>query len=85
VAAEKLDKKDAAILDHAAELARTVEHVLRLVVGRNTRWLPAAEHPRQAIETLTAQILHREFPDGLEHELLRTFAEVRNIYERVVT
>jgi len=84
VAAEKLDKKDAAILDHAAELARTVEHVLRLVVGRNTRWLPAAEHPRQAIETLTAQILHREFPDGLEHELLRTFAEVRNIYERVV-
>ncbi|PYV66033.1 MAG: hypothetical protein DMG95_00040 [Acidobacteria bacterium] len=84
VAAEKLDKKDAAILDHAAELARTVEHVLRLVVGRNNRWLPAAEHPRQAIETLTAQILHREFPDGLEHELLRTFAEVRNIYERVV-
>ena len=42
VAAEKLDKKDAAILDHAAELARTVEHVLRLVVGRNNRWLPAA-------------------------------------------
>jgi len=84
VAAEKLDKKDAAVLDHAAELARTVEHVLRLVVGRNTRWLPAAEHPRQAIETLTAQILHREFPDGLEHELLRTFAEVRNIYEHVV-
>jgi glutamate-ammonia-ligase adenylyltransferase len=84
VAAEKLEKKDAAILDHAAELARTVEHVLRLVVGRNTRWLPAAEHPRQAIETLTAQILHREFSDGLEHELLRTFAEVRNIYERVV-
>ena len=84
VAVEKLDKKDAAMLDHAAELARTVEHVLRLVVGRNTRWLPAAEHPRQAIETLTAQILHREFPDGLEHELLRTFAEVRNIYDQVV-
>ena len=84
VAAEKLDKKDAAMLDHAAELARTVEHVLRLVVGRNTRWLPAAEHPRQAIEALTAQILHREFPDGLEHELLRTFAEVRNIYDQVV-
>jgi len=84
VAVEKLDKKDAAMLDHASELARTVEHVLRLVVGRNTRWLPAAEHPRQAIETLTAQILHREFPDGLEHELLRTFAEGRNIYDQVV-
>jgi len=83
-AAEKLDKKDAAVLDHAAELARTVEHILRLVMGRNTRWLPAAEHPRHAIEKLTAQILHREFPDGLEHELLRSFGEVRKIYERVL-
>ena len=49
-----MDKKDAAILDHAAELARTVEHLLRLVIGRNTRWLPAAEHARQAIEKLDA-------------------------------
>ena len=82
--AEKLDKKDAAVLDHAAELARTVEHVLRLVIGRNSRWLPAAEHPRHAIEDLTSQVLRREFADGLEQELLRTFAEVRAIYERVV-
>jgi glutamate-ammonia-ligase adenylyltransferase len=79
-----LEKQDAATLDHAAELCRTVEHVLRLVIGRNTRWLPASEHPRQAAETLTAQILRREFPDGVEHELLRTFAEVRTIYDRVV-
>jgi glutamate-ammonia-ligase adenylyltransferase len=83
-AAEKLDKKDAAILDHSAELARTVEHLLRLVIGRNTRWLPAAEHARQAIEKLASQILHRDFPEGLEQELLRTFAEVRTIYDRVV-
>ena len=82
--AERLDKKDAAILDHAAELARTVEHLLRLVIGRNTRWLPAAEHARQAIEKLASQILRREFPEGLEQELLRTFAEVRTIYDRVV-
>ncbi|PYV55507.1 MAG: hypothetical protein DMG98_15340 [Acidobacteria bacterium] len=82
--AERLDKKDAAILDHAAELARTVEHLLRLVIGRNTRWLPAAEHARQAIEKLASQILRREFPEGLEQELLRTFAEVRTIYDLVV-
>jgi glutamate-ammonia-ligase adenylyltransferase len=80
-----LDKKDAAILDHAAELCRTVEHALRLVIGRNTRWLPAAEHARQSVENLTSQVLHREFPDGLEQELLRTFAEVRGIYDRVVS
>ena len=83
-AAGKLKKRDAAVLDHAAELCRTVEHVLRLVIGRNARWLPAAEHARHAAETLAAQVLRREFPDGLEQELLRTFAEVRSIYERVV-
>jgi [glutamine synthetase] adenylyltransferase / [glutamine synthetase]-adenylyl-L-tyrosine phosphorylase len=79
-----LDKKDAAVLDHAGELCRTVEHALRLVIGRNTRWLPAAEHPRQSIEKVTAQILKREFPNGLEHELLATFATVRAIYDRVI-
>lgn len=79
-----LDKKDAAVLDHAAEFCRTVEHVLRLVIGRNTRWLPAAEHPRSAVEELTSQVLRREFAGGLEQELLRTFAEVRGIYERVI-
>jgi glutamine synthetase adenylyltransferase len=79
-----LDKKDAAILDHAAELCRTVEHVLRLVVGRNTRWLPAAEQARNAIEKLTSQILRRDSPDGLEQDLLRTFAQARDIYNRVI-
>ncbi len=79
-----LDTRDAALLDHAAELCRTVEHVLRLVTGRNGRWLPSAEHARYAVEKLAAQILRREFPEGLEQELLRTFSEVREIYERVV-
>ena len=79
-----LTKHDAARLDHAAEFFRTVEHVVRLVVARNTRWLPAGEHARAAVEKLTAAILRREFPDGLEHELVRSFSEVRAIYERVV-
>lgn len=79
-----LQKKDAAILDHAAELCRTVEHVLRLVIGRNARWLPAAEHARHSVETLTSQVLHREFHNGLEEELLSTFAQVRGIYDRVM-
>src|SRR5207237_7292717 len=79
-----LEKKDAAVLDHAAELCRTVEHVLRLVVRRNTRWLPASEHARQSVENLTSQVLRRDFPDGLEQELLRTFSQVREIYDRVV-
>ncbi|MBV9623285.1 MAG: hypothetical protein JOZ14_04825 [Acidobacteria bacterium] len=79
-----LEKRDAAALDHAAELCRTVEHVLRLVVGRKTRWLPAAEHARHATETLTSAILRRQFPQGLEQELLGTFSEVRGIYDHVI-
>lgn len=79
-----LEKRDAALLDHAAELCRTAEHVLRLVTGRNGRWLPSAEHARQAVEKLASQILRRDFLDGLEHELLRTFAEVRSIYDCLV-
>lgn len=79
-----IDKKDAATLDHASELARTVEHVLRVVIGRHVRWLPSAAHPRRACETLASQILHREFPNGLEQELFRTFAEVRKIYDQLI-
>jgi hypothetical protein len=78
-----LDKSDAGVLDHAAELVRTVEHVARLVVGRAGKWLPATEHGRRVTERLTGQILEREFPDGLESELDRTFAKVRAIYRRV--
>jgi glutamate-ammonia-ligase adenylyltransferase len=79
-----VNKKDAATLDHAAELARTVEHVLRVVIGRNARWLPSAAHSRRACETLASEILHQDFPNGLERELLSTFSNVRQIYDRVL-
>jgi glutamate-ammonia-ligase adenylyltransferase len=82
-AAGLLNKSDAALLDHAAELLRTVEHVSRLVVGRVGKWLPATEHGRHVTEKLTGQILRQEFPDGVESELTRKFAQVRAIYEQV--
>lgn len=83
-AAGVLEKREAAVLDHAAEFFRTVEHVVRLVTGRNGRWIPSAEHTRHAVETLTSQILHQEFAGGVENELLRTFVQVREIYERTL-
>jgi glutamate-ammonia-ligase adenylyltransferase len=83
VSAGRLDKSDAATLDHAAELLRTAEHVSRLVVGRPGKWLPATEHGRHVTEKLTAKILSREFPDGMENELARTLGTVRTIYEKV--
>jgi len=82
-AAGLLGKSEAATLDHAAELLRTVEHFSRLVAGRADNWLPATEHGRKVTEELTAKVLGREFPDGLENELARTSAMVRNIYNRI--
>jgi glutamine synthetase adenylyltransferase len=79
-----LQKSDAAALDHAAELLRTVEHMVRLAIGRARKWLPATEHAQRVTEKLTSQILRREFPQGLEAELEKTCAGVRTIYERVL-
>ncbi|HKT69499.1 MAG TPA: hypothetical protein VJP83_08685, partial [Terriglobales bacterium] len=75
---------DWATLDQAAELFRTVEHAVRLVVGKARKSLPGTEHGRCAAERLPNRLLRREFVGGLEAELARTMAEVRSIYERVL-
>lgn len=82
-AAGLLGKSEAAKLDHAAELLHTVEHFARLAEGRVGKWLPATEHGRKVTEKLTAQVLGRDFPDGLENELARTSAIVRTIYDQI--
>jgi glutamine synthetase adenylyltransferase len=79
-----LAKTDAALLDHAAELFRTAEHVVRLVTGRAQKWLPATEHARQVTEELTGGILGTHWREGLEGELTCVCREVRAIYERVL-
>ena len=83
-AAGFLEKKDAARLDHAAELLRTAEHFVRLVVGRGGKWLPAADHPRRVIADLTGRALDRSFGDDLESELDGACVEVRGIYDQVL-
>ena len=83
-AAGILQNSDAAALDHAAEFLRTVQHVARLAVGRGLRWLPKTDHAGQITEAITAKILRRDFPNGLESELLQTLAAVRKIYERIM-
>jgi [glutamine synthetase] adenylyltransferase / [glutamine synthetase]-adenylyl-L-tyrosine phosphorylase len=79
-----LDKQDAAVLDHAGELLRTVDHLVRLVVGRRQKWLPDTEHAGQVTETLASEILRRQFANGLEAELDHACSVVRKIYERVL-
>jgi len=82
--ADLLAKEDAAVLDHAGELLRTVDHVARLVAGRASKWIPVTEHARHAAEKLSSEILGRKFHDGLEAELDRTCRDVRTIYNRVL-
>jgi glutamate-ammonia-ligase adenylyltransferase len=83
-AAGHLAREDAAYLDHAAEFLRTLEHTVRLVTGRARRWLPGRERARERCESLTAAILGRSFPHGLEAELRDTLRQVRTIYTRVL-
>jgi glutamate-ammonia-ligase adenylyltransferase len=82
--ADLLSKSDAAVLDHAAELLRTVEHVIRLVVGRALKWLPPTEHARHMTERLVGNTLGRSFAGGLEKELEASAVLVRAIYTRVL-
>jgi glutamate-ammonia-ligase adenylyltransferase len=79
-----LDVNACATLDSAAELLRTLEHVVRLVVGRPRKSLPVAEQARETTERLTARFLGREFPGGLEAELVRSAQSVRQVYEQVL-
>jgi len=79
-----LSDDDCATLDAAAELLRTVGHVVRLVTGRPRRSLPSGDHPRQVSEQLAARILRRVFRDGLEPELERTYRLVRPVYEKIL-
>ncbi|MGH9668898.1 MAG: hypothetical protein ACRD3A_02145 [Terriglobales bacterium] len=80
-----LSDNDCATLDSAAELLRTLEHVVRLVTGRARKSLPASEHAHETIERLTRKLLRRDFAGGLEGELTRAFVSVREVYERVLT
>jgi glutamate-ammonia-ligase adenylyltransferase len=79
-----LSDADCATLDLAAELLRTVEHVIRLVMGRARKTLPVVEHSREVTERLTARILDRKFLEGLQAELSNSATVVRAVYERVV-
>ena len=82
-AAGLLEKSDVAQLDHATELLRTVEHVVRLVYGRAYKWLPPTENAHSIAEKLTERILVRKFARGIENELTETLTRTRAIYEKL--
>jgi len=79
-----LSDDDCATLDAAAELLRTVGHVVRLVTGRGRKSLPMGDHPRRVTEQLVSRIVGRTFREGLERELERTYGLVRSVYQKVL-
>ena len=79
-----LSDADCATLDHAAELLRSMEHIVRLVLGRARKSLPGTAHARETTELLVGRMLQRDFPRGLEAELAPLLRGVRAVYERVV-
>jgi glutamine synthetase adenylyltransferase len=80
-----LAASDCLLLDQAAELLRATEHVVRLVQGRARKSLPTAAHARATTERLAAEVVGRTFDGGLEAELRRTAARVREMFARLVS
>ena len=79
-----LNDADCATLDYAAEVLRTVDHVIRLVTGRTFKSLPPTEHGRAMTEQLAGRLLQKQFSDALESELQRLFVSVREVFERLM-
>ncbi len=84
VAREWLSREDCGVLDKAAELLRTIEHLVRVVTGRPRKTVPSGGHGREVVEQLASKILGLELYGRLDAELDETFRSVRAVYERVV-
>lgn len=80
-----IDQDTTAQLREAARLYRTVDHAVRLVTGRARPELPAAEHARQATESLVSRILNRPNGHDLQAELDSTAVRVREAFTRIVS
>jgi [glutamine synthetase] adenylyltransferase / [glutamine synthetase]-adenylyl-L-tyrosine phosphorylase len=80
-----LSAADAAIMDQSAELLRTVEHSIRLVLGKARKTLPASGPSRRAVEELVAASVPQESGHrDLEAVMQRTFLSVREVYCRIL-
>lgn len=71
-------------LASAGELVRAAEHAIRVATGANRATLPLGEHARSATEALTAAFLGSAPSGGLETELRRAMARVREMYDHLV-
>jgi glutamate-ammonia-ligase adenylyltransferase len=71
------------VLERAAIVLRTLDHVTRIVTGRARKWLPAAERPAQIVMQLAANMLATSPPE-LKAELPSVFRQVRSVFDELL-
>jgi glutamine synthetase adenylyltransferase len=69
-----LTAPQASVLHRAAELFRLLEHAVRVVEGRQRKWLPESDTLRRRVEGLVGRT-------GLEQVLREQMAAVRAVYD----
>ncbi len=73
------------VLNQAAQLYRTTDHVIRLVTGRTRPELPTAEHPHKATERLVNSIMGHAEGTDLQVRLREMQPQVREIFREILT
>jgi glutamate-ammonia-ligase adenylyltransferase len=76
-----LDETDFRALDEGYALLRSVDHQLRLIVGRSA-WLPLPQHP--AFRDIARRLGYEDAAE-LARELSVSMTKIRGAYERIMT
>lgn len=79
-----ISENDHAALDHAGVLLRTVEHAVRIVLGKTRKSVPAAGPARVAVDQLVSESGGAGGHCDLDAILQRTFLDLRTAYDRIV-
>jgi glutamine synthetase adenylyltransferase len=67
-------------LADSALFLRTLEHLVRLVIGRARKWLPVADHPRRSVQKLLWRLVGVEESFDPEERLTQILHQTREVY-----
>jgi [glutamine synthetase] adenylyltransferase / [glutamine synthetase]-adenylyl-L-tyrosine phosphorylase len=79
-----ISQSDFETLDHAGLLLRTVEHAVRIVLGKTRKSVPTAGPARVAVDRLFREAWNAPDHYDLDAVLQRTFLDLRTAYDRIV-
>ena len=69
-------------LAESALFLRTLEHLVRLVIGRARKWLPVADHPRRSMQKLLWRVLGAQESFDPEERLKQILHQTREVFLR---